>query len=313
MIFLGTFKAGASVFYVGNFHTDQGTLENPTSPEAQIRTPAGVWSALTTPAIQNAKAGHFGGAIDTTGFAVGQYTVRLAGTVSTAKTTATEFCFEIVAYDPADAVDLGLSSLDAAISSRMATFTYTAPDNAGILAAIAGIPAAVWASVSRTLTSFGSIASDVWAYAARTLTQSAAQVSAIVSGSDITALRGDDVTIALTGLGSLTGRTKLWFTVKEHKGKSDAESSLQIMETTGLTYLGGVAAGAAPLPLAAWGAVVVDDAALGNVTVTIKAAAMALLSESKMPYDIQMLTASGVFTKTTGTFGVTNDVTKAVS
>jgi hypothetical protein len=117
MIFLGTFKAGASVFYAGNFHSDQGTIENPTSPEAQLRTPAGVWSDLTTPAIQNAKVGHFGGTIDTTGFAAGQYVIRMAGTVSTAKETATEFCFEIVTYDISDAATVVWAQVLAELSS----------------------------------------------------------------------------------------------------------------------------------------------------------------------------------------------------
>lgn len=97
MINLGEFKAGSSVFYGANFHNDTGTLENPTSPEAQIRDSAGSWSALATPAIQNSKTGFYGGTIDTTGYSVGQFIIRLAGTVATAKTVATIFCFTIVA------------------------------------------------------------------------------------------------------------------------------------------------------------------------------------------------------------------------
>ena len=104
MIFLGEFKAGTSVFYAANFHNDTGTLENPTSPEAQTRNPAGTWSALTTPAIQNSKTGHYGGSVDTTGFSVGQHVIRMAGTVATAKTVATEFCFTIVANIASDII-----------------------------------------------------------------------------------------------------------------------------------------------------------------------------------------------------------------
>lgn len=102
MIFLGEFKAGATVKYRANFHNDTGTLESPTSPEAQIEKPDASFTALTAPAVINAKIGHFGGSIDTTGFAVGQHIIRMAGTVATAKTVATEFCFTIVANVESD-------------------------------------------------------------------------------------------------------------------------------------------------------------------------------------------------------------------
>lgn len=102
MIYLGEYKAGASVFYAANFHNDTGTIENPTSPEAQIRNSAGTWSALTAPAIQNSKTGHYGGTVDTTGYSVGQHVIRMAGIVATAKTVATEFCFTIVANIESD-------------------------------------------------------------------------------------------------------------------------------------------------------------------------------------------------------------------
>lgn len=102
MIYLGNFKAGDTVFYAANFHNDTGTIENPTSPETQLRNSAGTWSALTAPAQQNSKTGHYGGTIDTTGYSVGQHIIRMAGTVATAKTVATEFCFSIVANTESD-------------------------------------------------------------------------------------------------------------------------------------------------------------------------------------------------------------------
>jgi hypothetical protein len=76
-----------------------------------------------------------------------------------------------------------IDNLDATISSRLASASYTAPDNAGIAAvkaktdnlppdpadasdiaaAFAAVPAAVWSSGSRTLTSFGTLVADIWA------------------------------------------------------------------------------------------------------------------------------------------------------
>jgi len=95
MQYLGSFQAGDTVKYRGNFHNDTGTLEDPTGPEAQLEVPAGTFSALTAPAKVNAKDGHFGGDIDTTGFANGQYIIRMAGTVATGKIVATECYFQI--------------------------------------------------------------------------------------------------------------------------------------------------------------------------------------------------------------------------
>jgi len=79
-----------------------------------------------------------------------------------------------------------LDRLDAAISSRMATFTYTAPPSA------ADIATAVWGATTRTLSSFGTLIADIWAHATRTLsafgftvaTNSDANVSAIKAKTD---------------------------------------------------------------------------------------------------------------------------------
>ena len=122
MIYLGKFKAGNTVFYAANFHNDTGTIENPTSPEAQIRNSAGTWSALTAPAIQNSKIGHYGGTIDTTGYSVGQHVIRMAGIVTTAKTIATEFCFAIVANiesDIYDKVDTEIADIQSRLPSAL--------------------------------------------------------------------------------------------------------------------------------------------------------------------------------------------------
>lgn len=94
---LGSYIAGASVKYRENFHNDTGTLEDPTNPEAQLEKPDGTFTALTAPAKLNAKTGHFGGSIDTTGFSLGQHIIRMKGTVTTAKDVAIEFMFTIVA------------------------------------------------------------------------------------------------------------------------------------------------------------------------------------------------------------------------
>jgi hypothetical protein len=147
-----------------------------------------------------------------------------------------------------------------------------------------------------------------WSAAERTLTQSAAQVAAIVAGTAITITRGDTVTIALTGLGSLAGRTKLWFTVKQALSMPDTGAVLQVEETGGLLVLNGAAAATETD-----GSITVNNETLGNVTIVLKAAATAALdAPASLTYDVQMLTASGVTTLTKEDFGVVEDVTRVI-
>jgi hypothetical protein len=150
MIYLGRFTAGASVFYGANFHSDQGTLVDPAAPAARLRDAAGSWSDLAAPAKQDGKTGFFGGTIDTTGFAAGQYIVRMSGTVATAKDVATVFSVEVGpaptvltgdAYARLGAAGAGLTALgdarlanlDAAVSTRS---TYAGGAVASVTAAV---------------------------------------------------------------------------------------------------------------------------------------------------------------------------------
>lgn len=76
---------------------------------------------------------------------------------------------QVVAFDPASATNLGLSNLDATISSRS---TFAGGAVASVTADVGITQAAadkVWGTAARTLTSFGTLVADVWAYATRTL------------------------------------------------------------------------------------------------------------------------------------------------
>jgi len=150
---------------------------------------------------------------------------------------------------------------------------------------------------------------DVWGYATRTLTQSAASVTSAVSGSTLTVLRGDTFTGAITGLGDISSRSKLWFTVKEDKDDADTAAIIQIDEANGLLYLNGASATAGN------GSISVDDENAGDITITIKPAATDDLNvTSGLYYDIQVLTSGGVVsTLTSGTCNITADVTRAIS
>ncbi|MGD8499061.1 MAG: hypothetical protein PVJ86_00345 [Phycisphaerales bacterium] len=158
----------------------------------------------------------------------------------------------------------------------------------------------------------GASAAEVWGYADRTLTQSAASVTAAVSGSDLTIRRGDTFTAAITGLGSIANRSKLWFTVKDSKSESDNDALIQIEATAGLTRFQGAAYGTA-----ADGSITIDDEDAGDITITIKPAATTLLwydADEEFYYDIQVLTTvPSISTLTEGDLTVERDVTRATS
>lgn len=153
---------------------------------------------------------------------------------------------------------------------------------------------------------------DVWAYTPRTLTQSAASVAAAVDGSEITVYRGTTWMIALTELGSLATNSKLWFTVKEDLNDGDNAAILQIEKTDGLTRLNGAVYGTA-----ADGALTIDDANAGNITITVKpAASKKIMPRSNLHYDVKALTSAGVVTLLSdgaAKFNVDADVTRAMS
>ena len=151
---------------------------------------------------------------------------------------------------------------------------------------------------------------DVWAYATRTLTQAAATVAAVVAGDDITAVRGDSFSASLTGLGDISTRDKLWFTVKADKSDADTASIIQIEETAGLVYFNGAVAA-----VSANGTITVTDQVAGDLTIAIDKEEMDDLAPTPgLQYDIQMLTAAGtVTTLTNGLFATDADVTRAIA
>lgn len=137
---------------------------------------------------------------------------------------------------------------------------------------------------------------------------SSVSVVAAISGTTITVLRGDTLTVTISGLGDISTRTKLWFTAKADKGDADTAAIVQIEETAGLVRLNG-AAGTALL-----GDITVTDEDAGDITITLdETATDDLVVRSNMSYDVQMLTLTAVTTLTSGTLHVTADVTRAVA
>lgn len=181
---------------------------------------------------------------------------------------------------------------------------------------ISGAPTVPVATIALNNASFGvssaaniaAIAAAVWSYATRTLTQTANVIAAAIAGSSITQRRGDTWNISLTGLGNITARTKLWFTLKESENDTDAQSIIQIIEGTGLVYLNGAAG------TAVQGSITVTDAATGALTIAVAADATDEVElASNLYWDIQFAAGAVVQTIAEGKFVVIRDASRAVS
>lgn len=210
--------------------------------------------------------------------------------------------------------DTRLANLDAAVSSRSTLAAGAQMDlvNAPNATALTAMAAGVWAYGTRTLTGFGTLVADIWAYATRTLTQGAASVLAAVQGTGLTQYRGATWTIAITGLGALTGYAKIYFALKDEKGDTDADAMLLIEKTAGLTRLNGAA-----YATAADGSITIDSEGSGNLTITVKPAATAQLeARGGLHYGIKLVKSDGTVSQLSdgaGKFAIASDNPRAIS
>jgi hypothetical protein len=132
-----------------------------------------------------------------------------------------------------------------------------------------------------------------------------------VIGTTITLLRGDTFTASLPDTGALTGYQSIDFTVKASKSDTDDEAVIRIRKSAsgiddGLLRLNGAA------PTTETGSIAIDDEATGDITITLDETATDDLSTGTYVYDVQLVTATGVQTLTSGSLKVTADVTRAV-
>jgi len=157
--------------------------------------------------------------------------------------------------------------------------------------------AGIWTYTTPTLTSLSallsSVAAAIWAYATRTLTQTAASVTAAVTGSTLSITAAATYSATLTGLTVPATWTKCWLTIKEDDSHTDAQSIVQIVvsepaaETDGLLYLNKASG------TLAQGSLTVDQPN-GTVTITITDEATAQLGRaSSLSYDVKVLTSTG--------------------
>ena len=158
----------------------------------------------------------------------------------------------------------------------------------------------------------------VWTKTPRTLTQGAASVAAAVSVDKVTVYRDATWSIALTGLGALTGYTTLWFTVKSDSALDSADTAAQVQiakngsgSGDGLLILNGQTASDATK-----GSITIDDASAGDITIRLDESVTAQLGAGrKLNYDVRMLNSGNisVLADGTGKFNIYATATRRTS
>jgi len=187
--------------------------------------------------------------------------------------------------------------------------TLTASDISDIASAIS----AEGITVNLTASDMSDIASRVWTNSTRTLTQSAASVTAAVSGDTITVYRGTTWTIALTGLGDISTYDKIYFSAKASLDDADTEAYLRVYNNaSGLERINQAAPTAATN-----GTITIDDAAAGDITITInEAETTGLPIISGLSYDIKGIDNDGdvdLISIGSKEFNIAGDVTRAIT
>jgi len=148
-----------------------------------------------------------------------------------------------------------------------------------------------------------------WDYDTKTLSSSAAATAAAVAGSVITQTRATTWNFSITGLGNVSARTDLYFTIKRRTTDADSAAVVQIEETGGLLVINGGTPGAAGN-----GTLTVDDAIAGDVTVTLAAVeSEKLRATDNLQYDFKMVTAAAVQLLTINRFNISDVVTGAIT
>lgn len=135
----------------------------------------------------------------------------------------------------------------------------------------------------------------------------AVQLSEALRPGVIPCRRADVLRVSLTGLGTLAGREKCWFTVKARDVQEDSDALIQIEETAGLIRVNGAAA-----ETPANASVTVDDEAAGDITIYIHQAETAKLRPRNAVYDIKIRMNGDARTVAGGQFPISETVTRAI-
>ncbi len=289
-----------NVFKAGAFGAD--TLGASALSASNIAT--GAITATTTLGASAISASNIAGsAFDSTVFKTGALGVGVLGASVLAASNIGGSAFDSTVFK-SNAISVGVLGASVLAASNIGGSAF----NSTVFKSGA-IDAAAIATSAITSDEFAQSAADkVWLSGGRTLTQSAVQVTSILSGSTITIQRGDSFTISFTGLGSIVDRSELWFTAKSSRGDADSNSKVMVTEGSGLRYINGSVPSSSNN-----GAIVVSDAVLGNIAISVIAAESACLMQGNgIFWDTQVKRNSGsVNTLSGGIFNVAGDVTRA--
>ena len=176
----------------------------------------------------------------------------------------------------------------------------TVSDGTGVTLAAGAITAAVVATGAIDADALATDAvTEIWSAASRTLTQSAAAVSAAVSGSSLNITIGATYSATISGLTISATWEHIYLTIKDMASDADANSIIQIMVTNpadavndGIMYLDKTAA---TVTTKAYGSLTIDQAG-GTVTIAIKDEGTLLLPDGTYTYDIKQITSAGAST-----------------
>jgi hypothetical protein len=160
---------------------------------------------------------------------------------------------------------------------------------------------------------FKAINLPVWSEPVRTLTQSVTTGSETVAGNTLALVRGDTLSISLTGLGDLSSYVSLDFTIKNETSDTDAQAIVRIRKNLSGTNDGLLTLNASPATDPTAGSLTIDDGTLGNISIALDAPEAAALAPNWYVYDVQMITATDVVTLISGSAFVSPDVTRAVT
>jgi len=155
-------------------------------------------------------------------------------------------------------------------------------------------------------------AAAVWAYPTRTLTQHSTTIADSTTAGSIVRRRGDSWSLSLT-VGSVTGYTSLWFTVKRSTHDTDGASIIQIKKNATPGGDGLLVANGALAANALLAGITVVDASAGALTIAVDETVTRDIAPGEYRYDVQSLVSGTVATLDSGKFTVVADVTRSVA
>jgi hypothetical protein len=134
-------------------------------------------------------------------------------------------------------------------------------------------------------------------------------VASIVNGGKVTVRPFSTWVIPISGVGSLAGRTKLWFGVKDDPATQlDSASLLMVEETAGLQYINGAVGVGGNATL------VVTDPVAGDFTVTVNKSQTGLPPRAGRVWQLKMGIAAGADTVIAeGEFNIGQTVTRTTA